>query len=313
MPSANDAKKPRSQYAKAIQRHGSSASWRMGVTARQSPVMMTLAALALLVPLAPFAEGHVESYAQSRALQAGPYLLFFEPRPVPPFANHTASMVVQVSDADTGGLLTRVPITLVVAGPGGFTERKPMESDGTGYLVASVTLPLAGNYSARMLVRDESTNETFGADTEFEVFPDLPVRIRPVDQALDVITDTRTPIAFEVVDPITLARKDTLTDLTVRVEHWSDDHATFLGEEMTPAVKAGPGLWRIEPIFKEPGMYHLRFASDAGGFTYADVPLLHVYAITPEAAGTSERESPSLGVVAIAALALALALARRRR
>lgn len=271
-----------------------------------------LAVLALFA-FASVASAHVESYSQSRALTAGPYLLFFEPKPTPPFANHTTSLVVQVAEASTGMPVTRIPATVVVAGPGGFTKRDPMESDGTGYLVASMTLPLPGNYSARMLVQNERTNETFGADTEFEVFPDLPIRIRPVDQALDVVTGSRVPIAFEVVDPVTLARVDTLADLQVRLEHWSDDHVSFLGADEVAAQKTGTGLWRIEPVFKEPGMYHIRFASDGGGFTYAEVPLLHIYAITPEAAGLPEKDAPSLGAGALLALVATLVLARRRR
>lgn len=271
----------------------------------------SLALAALL--LAPLAAAHVDSYAQSRALQAGPYLVFFEPRPTPPFANHTVSLVVQLSDGSTGTPIRGdVPVTILVGGPGGFNERKQAESDGTGYQIASMLLPERGNYSARVLIRDEATNETHAADAEFEVFPDLPFRIRPVDVALDVYTGQRTPIAFEVMDPITLERKDdAFPDLEVNVEHWSDDHSTFLGAEEATAEKTGVGVWRIDHVFKEPGMHHLRFASEAGGFNYADVPLLHVYAIPPSEGDL--QQTPSLGTLgALAALVGAVALLRRR-
>lgn len=272
------------------------------------------AALALLVIAAPLASAHVDAYSQSRALEAGPFLVFFEPRPAPPFAEHTSSILVQISDAATGTPLRDASASVVVGGPAGFTERKPLESDGTGYLLASMVFPEAGNYSARVLVRD-SENETHAADTEFEVFPNLPFRIRPVDAALDVSTDQLTPIAFEVVDPVTLDRKDDAFEaLDVRVERWTEDHAQFLGAEQAGAQKTGVGVWRIDHTFKAPGMHHLRFASPDGGFNYADVPLLHVYALTPEQAGVDEANgTPGAGLWgAIVAIGLALLLLRRR-
>lgn len=270
--------------------------------------LLVLAALAV----APLAAAHVDSYSQSRALQAGPYLVFFEPRPTPPFANHTASMVVQVSDSSTGSMVRDVPATILVGGPGGFNERKVAESDGTGYQIASMVLPERGNYSARVLLRDPATNETHAADTEFEVFPDLPFRIRPVDVALDVYIGQRTPIAFEVLDPITLERKDdAFANLTVNVEHWSEDHSTFLGAEEVVAQKTGTGVWRIDHTFKEAGMHHLRFASAAAGFNYADVPLLHVYALLPEE-GEIQQTPGVAAWGALAAAFVALVLLRRR-
>lgn len=275
---------------------------------RLVPILLLAALL-----LAPLAAAHVDSYMQSRALQAGPYLVFFEPRPAPPFANHTVSLVVQLSDAGTGTPVRGdVPVTILVAGPGGFTERKPAESDGTGYQIASMVLPERGNYSARVLIRDDATNETHGADTEFEVFPDLPFRIRPVDVALDIYIGQRTPIAFEVLDPITLERKDdAFPNLTVNVEHWSDDHTTFYSAEEVAAQKTGTGVWRIDHTFKEAGMHHLRFASAAGGFNYADVPLLHVYALQPQEGELTQ--TPGLGTLgAVVALLGAFVLLRRR-
>lgn len=273
------------------------------------------AALPLIVALAllaPAAVAHVESFNQSQALTAGPFLVFFEPRPIPPFVDDAASMVIQVSDSDTGARISRIPITVIVAGPNDFAERKTLESDGTGYFVAAMRFPSAGNYSTRILLKDERTNETHGVDTEFEVFPDLPVRIRPVDLEADAIVGTRTILAFDVIDPDTLSRKDALDDLSVKIERWSDDHREFLGETTVPAQKISPGLWRLEHTFQATGMHHLRFASQGGGFTYADVPLLHVYAITAEEAGIQPEETPVPIVVAIAAIAIAGILLRRR-
>lgn len=260
--------------------------------------------------LVPFAAAHVSDFSQSRAIVAGPYNVFFEPRPTPPFAENTVSMVVQVSSVDTGALIPRIPASVLVAS-GDFTERKKMEGDGTGYLVASMVLPAAGNFSVRVFVTDESSNQTYAADTEFEVFPNIPYRIRAVDQTVDVYTGQRTPLAFEVVDPVSLEAKD-VGALQVRLEHWTEDHKTFLSAQDAPATKQGAGVWRIDPVFQETGMYHVRFASDAGGFNYADVPMLHVYAVAPsEGALQKDTPGPQLGL--LVAIVLVLATLTRRR
>lgn len=270
---------------------------------------MRAALVLVALLLAPVAAAHVESYSQGRALSAGPYLMFFEPRPAPPFAESPSSLVVQVSDNATGMLLRDVPATVAVVGPAEFNVTKPLQSDGTGYQIASMTFPAPGNYTARVELRDPE-NGTHGADAQFEVFPNLPFRIRPVDQALDVYTGQSTPIAFESVDPLSLERKDAFSALDVRIERWSEDHRQFLGQEDTAAQKLGVGVWRIDHVFKEPGMHHIRFASGAGGFNYDQVPLLHVYAISEEAAGGG-KDAPAAGALALAALA-AMALLRRR-
>lgn len=270
-----------------------------------------LAILALLAS-ASLASAHVENYSQAKALQAGPFLVFFDLRPSPPFADTATSIVVQVSDSKTGTLQTRAPTTVLVAGPGEFSERKKMEPDGTGYMVASMVLPERGNYSARVFVQDDA-GEQHAADTEFEVFPNIPFRIRPVDQTTDVIVGERAPLAFDVVDPVTLQGRE-LPDLRVRLEHWSEDHTKFLGSEETPTTKASPSVWRIEPVFNASGMYHIRFASSAGGFNYADVPLLHVYALSPAAAGLTDTEdTPAAGALLVLGALAAVALLLRRR
>lgn len=270
------------------------------------------AAILALVLLAPAALAHVDSFSQSATLQAGPFLVFFEPRPTPPFANATVTMVAQVSLASTGSLVTNVVATALVGGPG-VSERKALQPDGSGYLVASLFLPEPGSHSARILIRNASSNETFSADTEFEVFPDLPVRIRPMDVAQDVYVGELTPLAFEVVDPDTLERTGRLADLKVRVEHWSEDHKRSLGAEEATPRQTSPGVWRIDHRFAERGMYHLRFASDAGGFNYSEVPLLHVYAVNaPPAATDDPAKAPGPAVALVVGAVAALALVRRR-
>ncbi|HET6405840.1 MAG TPA: hypothetical protein VFH78_14450 [Candidatus Thermoplasmatota archaeon] len=269
-------------------------------------------ALALLA-LAPLASAHVESYTQSRSMAVGPFLIYFEPRPTPPFAQSTVSMVAQFSDNNTGTLLRDVPSRVQVEGPDGYAEEKTMAPDGTGYHIASLVLPAAGNYTARVHVTDRSSGQEYSAQTDFEVFPNIPFRIRPVDSEADAIVGVRTPLAFEVIDPTTFARKDP-GDLRVRIEHWSEDHTEFRGAEEVSPTRLSPGVWRIDHVFRSSGMYHIRFASDAGGFNYADVPLLHVYATaagTPPPQEGNDTPWPTLGAVAVALLA-ALLLTRKR-
>lgn len=275
------------------------------------PAMRILRVVAALALFAPSASAHDEDPSQAQALEAGPYLIFFDLRPSPPYAESAVSMVAQISDASTGTLMERAPASVVVAGPEAFSQRKTMEPDGTGYVVASMVLPERGMYSARIFVRDEATNETHAADTEFEVFPDIPYRIRHVDPTADVYTGQRVPLAFELVDPVTLEPKQ-VGDLSVKLEHWSEDHTQYLGEQNETATPVSRGTWRIEPVFGESGMYHIRFASAAGGFNYADVPLLHVYAISPQSAGVDEKESPGAGALLVLALLAGIALLRRR-
>lgn len=274
---------------------------------------MRLTLLLATLLLAPLAAAHVSDYAQTRTVVAGPYNVFFEPRPIPPFANTTVSLVAQFSDVNTGTLLRSVPATVIVGGPNEFNARKNMEPDGTGYLFAAMVLPVRGNYSARILVHDDKSGENYSADVEFEVFPDIPYRFRPVDQNIDVYTGQVTPMAFEVLDPATLGPKDTLPDLSVSVEHWSEDHSTFLGAEPYPATRVGSGTWRISPTFPEKGMYHMRFGSVAGGFNYADVPLLHIYAIDPATASGDGGDTPLPSVSLVGAAVVGVALLLRRR
>lgn len=269
-----------------------------------------LPALLLALLLAPVASAHLENQNQASTLEAGPYLVYLEPRPSPPFAGDMVTFSALISSAETGGLLHRVPATVLVAGPGGFSSRKEMQPDGTGYLLASMVIPNAGVHSVRVFVRNTTTNETSSADTEIEVFPNLPFRIRAVDQTQDVVTNTTTPIVVEVVDSISLSRKDAFADLDVRIERWTNDHRELLGTTDVEPTRTGAGLWRIEHRFDAAGMYHIRFASADGAFNYSEVPLLHVYVNEPPPA--AKNEAPLPGILALAG-ALVLAGALRRR
>lgn len=270
--------------------------------------LLLLAALALAAPLAA---AHVGTLPQDATLLVGPYAAAYSPTPDPPFANSTVSFAILLTSRDTGATVTDANVSVLVGGPAGFTARKQLAYDGQGYFVGSVIPPAAGTYSVRLLVRDLRTNETSSADTDLKVYPDLPFRIQAADAAQDVYVGRLTPLVFEVVDPITLARKDAVPDLAVRVEHWKDDHSEMLGSEDVAPTKTGAGLWRVDHRFASAGMYHVRFASDGGGFNYDDVPLLHVNAFDPppeEKSGT-----PGPGALIVLAVAGAAALLLRRR
>lgn len=270
-----------------------------------------LLALAALALVAPGALAHIGAPDQSASLTVGEdYLAFFEPRPSPPFENDTVTFAVKVADRRTGAPLANVPATVIVGGPQGFNARKALADDGTGYLIGAFVLPHAGPYSARLLLRNPETNETSSADAEFEVYRDLPFRIRPVDETQDVYVGHVTALAFEIVDPITLARVDAFEDLDVQVEHWTEDHRSLLSYKFVEPRKMSKGVWRIDERFEEAGMYHVRFASETAGFTYGDVPLLHVYADTPP---PSDAQTPLPGAAAALALLGVLALLLGRR
>lgn len=275
--------------------------------------MRTPLALLLLAALlaAPLAAGHVENYSQARTLAAGDYLVYMEPKPAPPFANKTLSFSALLSRASDGGIETRAPAALVVTGPGGFNQTLPMRRDGTGYLLASMTPRDPGVYMVRVEVTDPATNVTHSTETDVEVFPDLPFRIRAVDEAQDVTTGRIVPLAFQVVDPTTFQRMDPFQDVTVRIERWTNDHSSMLGFEEVEPKKDGTGLWKAEYRFPQAGMYHIRFASEEAGFTYADVPLLHLYATDPPPA--EEKSLPAPAALAALAVLGAVALALRRR
>lgn len=78
-------------------------------------------------------------------------------------------------------------------------------------------------------------------------------------------------------------------------------------------LAAGPmSRQRTDHVFKATGTYHIRFASDAGGFNYADVPLLHVHATATTADVDQKTPFPTLGAVVVV-LAPALARSIRKR
>ena len=278
-----------------------------------------LLVLLVALPLAlPASSAHVEEFSQAKTVPAGPYNVFLQPKPDVVFANTTLTMTAQAYLADTGSRARNVTATLVVAGPNDFSKRSAMRADGE-YFLAAVMLPHPGNYSARILLQEGET--TYNADTEIIAYRDLPIRVRSVNDEADTYVDEPQTLLFETVNRTTLRPVEGYDDLTIRIEAWSDDHTQMKGVFEAPLTRDAEGRWAITHTFKEQGMYHLKFASRAGGFTYDDVPILHTYASTridPSAGGNEggeegSRKVPLPGALLVVALACAALLAARRR
>jgi hypothetical protein len=270
---------------------------------------LTLAVLALALAQSPTGAAHLGNLPQGTVVTAGPYSVAFSPTPENPFVNDTVGLTAQVADLATGLRARDAAVDVNVLGPGHFNETRHLNDDGTGYLVASIRAPAAGVYTLRADVKNTSTQEVYPVSATIQVFPDLGFRIRSVDPNIDITAGRTVPLAIESVDPVSLQRKARFDDLTVSIEHWTNDHKTMLASEDVAATKASPGLFRLDHVFPEQGMYHLRFASQGGGFKPDDVPLLHAIANPPAA---SAAKTPFPALLAVAALALAGAAMRRR-
>lgn len=272
---------------------------------RALPLLVTL----VLLPLVPSASAHIEDFSQAQSFVVGPYLVYLEPQPATVYANSTITFSAQIATAEDGRLVTRVPATLALSGPQAYAHTVELEHDGRGYLVGAATLPGSGNYTASVLLRDDAGE--YENATSFLAYPDLPVRLRSADAEQDISPGARATLTFETLDALTLMRADKVEDLTVRVEHWSDDHKTLLASEEVTLARSGVGLWKADHVFPDPGMYHLRFASRSGGFNYDDIPILHLYARQVEV-DEERSETPVPWSVALVALGV-VALALRRR
>lgn len=268
-----------------------------------------LPAVLLALLLVPVAAAHLEGLPQGTIVRAGPYSVSFNPSPENPYENDSVGLTSEISVAATGLRARNVALAVAIAGPGGFSERREMVSDGTGYLISSFRPPRAGNYTFELSVTNRTSGEVHDATTSVRVFPELGFRLRSVDPNLDIVTGRTIPLAIEAVDPITLRRIHRFDDLVIVAEHWSNDHSRMLGSQTLATTNPSPGLFRADHAFPEPGMYHLRFSSPAGGFKPDDVPLLHAVA-TPGTTATTPQETPFPALLVLAAVAL-VAWARR--
>lgn len=279
--------------------------------ARRAFPSCALPLLLLSLALLPTAHAHLGSGETIPPIEAGPYLAYLQTT-TPAFEGHLVTIALQVFDAETNALQREVDATVDVHAPDGTRTAVPLANDGGGYLIGSFTPSEAGRHDLGITLHDRKRGEDHEARATLAVYLDLPFRIRPVDEAQDVTAGARTTLAFETVATPDMERHDFFDDLTVRVERWSPGHGTLLDAVDVQPTRVSTGIWRIEHVFPEPGMYHLRFASVGGGFNYDDVPLLHVDEVLPGSA-PPENEAPAHGVVvAVAALALALGARRAR-
>lgn len=269
--------------------------------------------LALALTPSP-AEAHIDSFSEADTVTVGPYSVFLDPRPYPIFEGSSVSMSALVTDKSTGRYARDVGIVVNVTAPSGATRSAVLRPDQTGYLVGTLLVDEAGNHTARIILN--TPNGTHAGVTWFDTYPDLAVRIRPSDADFDAYANRTATLSFEVVDSRRYTPDTTLTDLTVRLEHWSDDHKTLHGAAEVPLEQGPGGLWRADYTFPSTGMFHMRFASASGNFTYEDVPLLHVYAIEapePEEPRSTSAPSAALAVGVLATAALLASASRRRR
>jgi hypothetical protein len=270
-----------------------------------------LAGVALALALAPaLVDAHIEQFTQAKPVSLGPYNGVLRPKPEIMFANTALSMTA-IFSRSSDGTLANVPATLELVSPTGEAKRAEMKPDGTGYVVASIAVFDPGNYTARVIVKDD-TGEYSNATT-FSVYPDLPVRFRSDPNQSDPLVGRSFPIVIQTVDPVDLTPKDAFTDLTLTLERWTDDHTRILDAESLPLNHAGAGLWKADHTFPIKGMYHLRFSSLSGGFKPDDVPILHVYALDPPPGSNPTPLPPGALLAALVAAALLLAPGQRRR
>lgn len=268
-----------------------------------------LAALALLALAAP-ATGHVETFSETATLDVGRYSALIDPRPAPLFQGASLSFTAILTDKTTGRIASNATAVLNVTAPSGATKATTLKPDQTGYLVGAMVLPESGNHTARLVV--SGPDGVHEGTTWLDVYPNLPWRILPGDASYDPYTGVRSTLEFRVINATTYEPDPRLPDLTLRLEHWSDDHRDLLDEQTIPLTHAGNGLWRTDYTFPKDGMYHMRFASEGGSFTYDDVPLLHMYATEPpEDAARNDTPAPAAGLALVALAGAALALARR--
>ena len=128
-----------------------------------------------------------------------------------------------------------------------------------------------------------------------------------------------TSIGFDVMSWQAGFPAPRVDDATARVERWTDDHGTKLGERIERLDgRVGRLTWNT--TLTEAGMYHVFVASPTLELEYDDLPYTHIYAVSLEryneflGIAPSVNEAPALSSLAIVAVlgGLAFAYARRR-
>lgn len=265
--------------------------------------------LLLLILASPAAHAHVSNYGDTKVIAAGPYGITVSPTTSPIFANE--GFALQVSVSDRSGEFVAQDVQLTVVAPDGNVTPLAGRRNVEGTVEAPLLLTQRGNHTLVASLRD--ANGTHEGRTWLDVYPDLPLRIIPLDQSQDIVPGELVGLAVLAVDPKT-EKPYPLEDLRGTVELWNTDHSVMLQQDNVTFQKTEiAGAWKMEHRFPEMGMYHMRFASESGGFGVDDLPLLHTYATpAPDSSGPgATRPTPATPMIALFALAF-LALARRR-
>lgn len=274
-------------------------------------MMRALAVLAVLW-MVPGAMAHVESFSETKSLVVGPYNVILEPTSNPLYANMGVQFGITAYAQD--GRPAKVSPEFWVILPDGTRKDTKPTSLTQGYSTASLALTQRGNHTA--VVRVTDGNGTHEGNSTFEVYPDLPIRIVPLDADQDITVNETTRLTFVTIHSVTLKPVQLFDDLAVRIQRWTDDHERIVGETETELTSLSNGSWATDATMNATGMYHLAFASETGNFSYGDVPLLHTYAAPDFGGATSDAPARAPGVAA-PALLLALAgtalMARRWR
>lgn len=277
------------------------------------PALPALLVLLLAATTLPVAGAHVENYSEAGSFDLGDdYSAFLDPQKPPLYAGSTVTLTAYITDKSTGALVQNgIQVFANLSAPGGYQKTVELKHDGARSYLNGVVVTQPGEHTVVLSVHDDAG--VHEGTTSFAVYPDLPVRFSPADAEADQYANVTTPMQFQVIDPRTYGPAD-LDDVTLRIEHWTDDHETMLDADEMPLRKGQDTIWETEYVFPQRGMYHLRFASDSGGFTYDDVPLLHIYAQDGAPPEPARAETPAAGATAaLAAIALVAAALRRPR
>lgn len=266
-----------------------------------------LAATTAILLGVPTGLAHFEGYSETTATNVGPYSVVVEPSLNPIYALDVAQLAITAYGPD--GRPARVEPRLNLTLPNGTTYSMRTSTLTPGYSTAVFQPPVRGNYS--LLIEVNDANATHNGTTNIDVYPDLGFALIPIDPSLDVTTNTSTTVRFQTVDPDTNFPNTTLKDITVRIQHWNDDHTMLTNTIELPLRPEGASTWALDFAFPERGMYHMGFRSDSGNIPYEDIPILHTFATDPVPRPSAETPAPASFFVFALLAGLALALARR--
>ena len=269
--------------------------------------MRTIALLALLLTIVTSASAHVSNFGDTKIMPAGPYTVTINPSTSPVFTNSLLTLTTDVSGRD--GQFVQRTVDLELIEPDGTNRTLKPERDPNGGQAVSLVLRQKGNHTLIGRVTDE--NGTHEGRVWLDVYPSLPYRIFPLDEAQDIAPGETTIFAVQVTNSPVIPGPP-VEDLRGSIELWNNDHSMKVRQDNVTFEPVGSdGSWRVQHTFPEAGMYHVRFASESGNFTEDDIPLLHTYATPAQAGSSRSAQTPLPASLAVGALAL-LAFLRRR-